>query len=105
VVTHLVERDGQCALQPLHDHTERIAHEDDIDPGLVDQTGHRKVVCGHGNDPRARPLHGPDAWDGDLLGESSSVAAESHFVAQDVASSPTNGKIAIWLSPHYGAPP
>ena len=45
VVDHLVERDRQRCRMPLHHHAERIAHENRIDAGLVQQAGERIVVC------------------------------------------------------------
>src|SRR5580658_7006353 len=104
VVTHFVDSHGQRALEPLHDHPERVADEDDVDSGLVDQAGHRKVVRRYRDDARARNFHSPDIVDGDLVAGSSAVAAGSHSAAEGVASSPTDGKMAIPLSPHYVAP-
>ena len=44
VVDHFVERDGQRAVVPLHDHRHAVADENAFDAGRVDQPGHRVVV-------------------------------------------------------------
>ncbi len=44
VIDHLVERYPQRRIPTLHDRAERIAHEQAIDPGGVEQSGDRVVV-------------------------------------------------------------
>jgi len=44
VVDHLVERDRQAVIVALHDHAERIANEETIDAGGVEEASHGVVV-------------------------------------------------------------
>ena len=46
VIDHLVERDRQRVGAALHDHAERVADEEDVDAGAIDQAGERRVVGG-----------------------------------------------------------
>jgi hypothetical protein len=54
VVDHRVERDGQRGLMPKNDRCERIADEDDVDAGAIEQAGHRRVVRRQHGDLLAR---------------------------------------------------
>ena len=56
VVGHLVERDGDRGRETLDDHPERVADEDHVDPGLVDEAGHGEVVGGDHRDLLAAQL-------------------------------------------------
>ena len=50
VMHHLVERHRNRALVPEHHHAERIADEQRIDAGSIEQTRHRGVIRGEHGD-------------------------------------------------------
>ena len=65
VVDDLVERDRQGRVVALHDHAERVADEQHVGAGLVEQARERGVVGGEHGDPLASLLHLPQGVDGD----------------------------------------
>ena len=68
VVGQVVDRDLERVLVAEHDHGHRVAHQDQVDPGLVGHAGTRGVV-GRDHDERAavvRQLAGSDRRRGDL---------------------------------------
>ncbi len=47
---HHVERDRQRRLEPVHDHPQRVAHQNHIDPAFIDQArGGIVIGSEHGN--------------------------------------------------------
>jgi hypothetical protein len=66
VVEHLLHRHRDRRLLALHDHRHRIAHENDVDAGLIDELGHREVVGGERGDLLAALLHALQAFRRDL---------------------------------------
>ena len=66
VVANLVERDRDRVGEPLDDHAERVADEDHVDAGLVDEARHREVVGRDHRDLRAGALACAELGDGDL---------------------------------------
>jgi hypothetical protein len=70
VVDHLVERDRQRGGLPLDHHAERVAHEQDIDPGSVEQLREGRVVAGEHGDLVAGRLLLAQGVDGLLVGHS-----------------------------------
>ena len=75
VVDHLVDRHRKRRVEPLNDHSKRVAHEQDVDAGIVEQARERRIVCGHHGDPSALTLHfaKPGHRHGPLVGGVSSV--------------------------------
>ena len=67
VIRDLVERDRQRRVVALHDHAERVADEQDVGAGLVEQPRERRVVGGEHGDLLAALLHLPEGVDGDAL--------------------------------------
>ena len=65
VVDHLVERHGQRAVVPLHDHRHAVAHQNAFDAGRVDQPGHRIVVRGDHRDLAAGRFEAGELGNGD----------------------------------------
>ena len=65
VIDHLVERDRQRRLVTLHDHAERVADQQHVDAGFVEQPRERGVVRGEHGDLLAALLHLPEGLDGD----------------------------------------
>jgi hypothetical protein len=53
VVEHLVEGDGEGVFVAEDDHAERVADQDHVDAGLVDQARGGIVVCGERGDGMA----------------------------------------------------
>ena len=50
VVDHLVQAHRQGAVPALNDHAQRVAHQDQVEAGLIDQAGKGVDVGGHGGD-------------------------------------------------------
>ena len=67
VVDHLVERDGERRVVALDDHAERIADEQHVGAGFVEEPRERGVVGGEHGDLLAALLHLPQGVDGDAL--------------------------------------
>ena len=67
VVDHLVHGDRERALLPLHHHADRVADQQHLDPGLVEEAREAGVVGGEHGDALARLLHLAQRVDGDLL--------------------------------------
>ncbi len=66
VVKHLVHSDGEGVFVAENDHGERIADEDEIDAGLVDEARGRVVVGGERRDRLALALHFAERGHGDF---------------------------------------
>ena len=66
VVQHLVDGDGKSVFLAEHDHGERVADEDQIHAGLVDQARGRVVVRGQRGDGLALALHLSQRGHGDF---------------------------------------
>ncbi len=58
MVDHFVERDRQGGRMPLHDHRQRVADQQTLDAGGVQQPGHGEVVGREHRDLFARGFHG-----------------------------------------------
>ena len=57
VVDHVVQGDGQRGFVPGHHVGGTVADQNDINSGLIDQTGHAVVVGGEHGDALAALLH------------------------------------------------
>ena len=57
VVQHLVHGDGEGVFVAQHHHGQRVAHQHQVDAGLVDQPRSGVVVGGERGDRLALPLH------------------------------------------------
>ena len=59
MVDHHVERDGKGVVVAEHNHAERIADQNHIDAGAIQQARHREIVRGPDGDLFAAFFHGP----------------------------------------------
>ena len=75
VVEHLVHGDGERVFVAKDDHGERVADEDEIDAGLVDEARGGVVVGGERGDGLALALHFAEGGHGDF-GDGERRAAE-----------------------------
>ena len=66
VVQHLVHGDGEGVFVAEHDHGERVADQDQVDAGLVDQARGGIVVGGERGDGLALALHLSECGHGDF---------------------------------------
>ena len=57
VVTHIAQADGQRGFAPLHGHAQGIAHQQDIDAGVIHQRGKAGFIGGQHGDFFAFCLH------------------------------------------------
>src|SRR5204862_6026363 len=67
VMDHVVHRDAQGVGISQDHHTQRVADQDDVRPGGIDDLRTRIVVRGEHADA-LRALHGLHGWDGDSFG-------------------------------------
>ena len=58
VVQHFLERHLGRVFVTEHDHADRIADEDDVDPAFIEQTGGRIIISGQRGDAFARDVYG-----------------------------------------------
>ena len=66
MVHHVVEGHGNGVGLALHDHAHRVADQDDVDTGKVDQASERDVVGGDHRDLLAEGFHARQLGNGDL---------------------------------------
>ena len=67
MVDDLVDRDAQGRFPALDDRAERVADQNAIDAGRVDQAGRREVVSRQHGDPAALSFHVEKIRNGDRL--------------------------------------
>ena len=65
VVDHFVERHGQRAIVPLHDHRHAVAHQNAFHAGRIHQPGQRIVVRGDHRDLAAGGFETGEFGNGD----------------------------------------
>ena len=67
VPNHVVHRHRHGRGITEHHHAERVADQDHVYAGLLDETRERGVVCRHHRDALAVALHRDEVGDGDFL--------------------------------------
>ena len=65
---HVVQRDGQGGGMAVHDHAERVAHEQERDPGPIREARRGVVIGGDHGDPLASVFHPLHVAKGDWHG-------------------------------------
>ena len=68
VVQHLIQRHGQSGVIAEHRHPQRVAHQQKVDAGLVDDARGRIVIGGQRGDRLRCPLFGFKRRERDLPG-------------------------------------
>ena len=64
VIDHFFQGDAQTVFVPLHHHAERVADQQAIDPGRVEQPGHGVIVGGQHRQPFAAALGSHEVGNG-----------------------------------------
>ena len=95
VVQHLVHGDGEGVVVAEDDHGERVADEEEVDAGFVDQARAGVVVGGERGDGFALALHFAKGGHGDFC-------AEERRDARDLAARP--GKLVMLMVVSSAAP-
>jgi flavin-dependent dehydrogenase len=98
VVRDLVERHRQGGVVALDDHAERVAHEEHVRAGLVEQPREGRVVGREHRDLLAPSLHLPEGVDGDLRGLHSARPFSDGYAAWESRAAPARLR-ASWLPP------
>src|SRR6516164_3606689 len=80
VMKHLLDCDRQRVLITQHDHGQRIAHQDHVDPGFIDQSGAGVVVCGQAGNQFMMLFLFEERSGGDLRAEV--AGSDTHDVLQ-----------------------
>jgi hypothetical protein len=82
VVRDLIERDGKRGFVALHHHAQRVADEQNVRSGLVEEARERSVVGGEHGDSLTTLFHLPQGLDGDA------TRSRLHSVHLSLVSSP-----------------